>query len=87
MGLYLRASQTDLGHPADGNPMDPDRSPTKNETRRRVPTRRGHKVVLQPHGKSPDPSDADDVRSWLNTRPRPWAIDLFGRRRRVELGT
>ena len=42
-----------------------------------MPTRLGHRVALQPHSKSPDPSDLGAVRSWLNTRPRPWAIDLF----------
>ena len=49
----------------------------KTESRYRVPIRRGHRVVLQRHIKSPDPSDLDAVRSWLETRPRPWAIDLF----------
>ena len=51
--------------------------PTQPEFRYRLPTHRGHRVVLQPHSKSPDPNDLVAVQSWLGSRPRPWAIDLF----------
>ena len=43
----------------------------------RLPIHRGHRVTLPPHGKSPNPNDLATVRSWLSSRPRPWAIDLF----------
>ena len=50
---------------------------TENDSGRRVPSRRGERVVLQRHVSSPDPSDTDGVRAWLRDRPRPWAVDLF----------
>ena len=43
----------------------------------RVPAPRGSRITLGPHPGSPDPKDAGAVRSWLEGRPRPWAIDLF----------
>ena len=42
-----------------------------------LPKIRGHRTRLTPHPDSPDPNDAHAVRAWLETRPRPWAIDLF----------
>ena len=45
--------------------------------RYRLPTRRGYRVVLPRHHRSPHPSDLSAVQSWLNKRPRPWAVDLF----------
>lgn len=43
----------------------------------RVPVRRGPRIRLDPHSSSPDPNDKTQVRAWLESRPRPWAIDLF----------
>ena len=43
----------------------------------RVPAPRGSRITLDPHPGSPDPRDGGAVRSWLEGRPRPWAIDLF----------
>ena len=43
----------------------------------RVPVRRGPRISLNPHPSSPDPNDKDCVRNWLESRPRPWALDLF----------
>ena len=57
--------------------MNPAYTSPKTASRYRVPIRRGHRVVLPLHVKSPDRGDLDAVRSWLKTRPRPWAIDLF----------
>ena len=57
--------------------MNPAHTSPKTGSRYRVPIRRGHRVVLQRHNKSPDPGDLNAVSSWLETRPRPWAIDLF----------
>ena len=42
-----------------------------------LPKLRGHRIRLTPHPGSPDPNDENAVRAWLQTRPRPWAIDLF----------
>ena len=39
--------------------------------------RRGTRIGLEPHPESPDPSDGGAVREWLETLPRPWAVDLF----------
>ena len=39
--------------------------------------RRGTRVELEPHPDPPDPSDREAVREWLETLPRPWAVDLF----------
>ena len=43
----------------------------------RLPTSRGERIRLDPHPVSPDPNNRDAVRTWLESRPRPWAIDLF----------
>ena len=47
------------------------------QSRYRVKVRRGTRISLDPHPSSPDPTDRDSVRAWLDSRPRPWAIDLF----------
>ena len=39
--------------------------------------RRGKRIELEPHPETPDPSDGGAVREWLETLPRPWAVDLF----------
>ena len=52
-------------------------SAAQPEVQYRLPIHRGHRVVLQPHRKSPDPKDLAEVHSWLRSRRRPWAIDLF----------
>ena len=49
----------------------------KSNSRYRVSHRRGPRIDLNPHSDSPDPSDRDRVHAWLESRPRPWAIDLF----------
>ena len=43
----------------------------------RLPPRPGHRVRLKRHKESPDPDDTSAVRAWLESRPRPWAVDLF----------
>ena len=50
---------------------------TEHDSRYRVAVRRGPRISLNPHRKSPDPDDRECVRAWLESRPRPWAIDLF----------
>ena len=50
---------------------------TKHNSRYRVKVHRGQRISLNPHHWSPDPNDRNCVRAWLETRPRPWAIDLF----------
>ena len=65
--------------------IDPDRiGSTVNDSissasgsRYQVQVRRGPRIRLTPHPGSPDPNDTDAVRAWLESRPRPWAIDLF----------
>ena len=39
--------------------------------------RRGERITLEPHPEAPDPSDGGAVSEWLETLPRPWAVDLF----------
>ena len=50
---------------------------TEHDSRYWVAFRRGPRISLNPHRKSPDPDDRECVRAWLESRPRPWAIDLF----------
>ena len=50
---------------------------TSSDKRFRLPSRPGRRVKLDRHKRSPDPDDASAVRSWLRSKPRPWAIDLF----------
>ena len=42
-----------------------------------LPKVRGERIRLEPHTGSPDSHDQDSVRTWLESRPRPWAVDLF----------
>jgi len=49
----------------------------KSKSGYRVTHRRGPRIKLDPHRDAPDPGDGDRVRAWLESRPRPWAIDLF----------
>ena len=49
----------------------------QSKSRYRLAHRRGQRIDLDPHPNSPDPSDGERVRGWLESRPRPWAIDLF----------
>ena len=57
--------------------MDDRTEGTKSTSRYRVSHRRGPRIHLNPHRNSPDPGDRDRVHAWLDSRPRPWAIDLF----------
>ncbi len=43
----------------------------------RLPGRRGTRIKLDRHRRSPDPSDRYGIGDWMQSRPRPWAIDLF----------
>ena len=47
------------------------------DSRYRVAVRRGPRISLNPHRKSPDPDDGECVRAWLESRPRPMVLDLF----------
>ena len=58
---------------------------TISETHR-LPRQRGERVTLPRHPRSPDPDDPVAVRSWLASRPRPWAIDLFSGAGGLSLG-
>ena len=65
---YPRSADTNMSDRMDG---------TKRNSRYQVRFHRGQRISLNPHHSSPDPSDRNCVRAWLQTRPRPWAIDLF----------
>ena len=54
---------------------DPETSRTRSGFR--VPFRPRSRIDLKAHRRSPDPNDTDAVRAWLESLPRPWAIDLF----------
>ena len=60
-----------------GSAMNGSVDAAKRSSRYQVPVRRGSRISLNPHGSSPDPNDKIGVRKWLESRPRPWAIDLF----------
>ena len=49
----------------------------KRHSRYQVTVRRGPRIILNPHHRSPDAHNKNCVRAWLEGRPRPWAIDLF----------
>ena len=38
---------------------------------------RGTRIELERHPDAPDPTDGEAVREWLDSLPRPWAVDLF----------
>ena len=38
---------------------------------------RGTRIELERHPDAPDPTDGSAVREWLDSLPRPWAVDLF----------
>ena len=57
--------------------MHNDLVPTDSHEGFRLPSRPGQRVRLERHGHSPDPDNEIAARSWLNCKPRPWAIDLF----------
>ena len=50
---------------------------SESESRYRAKVRRGARIKLDPHPDSPAPNDREAVRKWLESRPRPWAVDLF----------
>ena len=56
---------------------DGDAETSKTRSGFRVPFRPGSRIDLKAHRRSPDPNDRDAVRAWLESLPRPWAIDLF----------
>ena len=43
----------------------------------RLPKQRGERIRLPTHPGAPDASDGALVRAWLDSCPRPWAVDLF----------
>ena len=43
-------------------------------------------VHLPAHPSSPDPQDLDQIRGWLASLPRPWAVDLFAGAGGLSLG-
>ena len=53
------------------------KSSANGGSRYRVRVRRGERIRLEPHPDSPDPNDGEAVRRWIESRPRPWAVDLF----------
>ena len=50
---------------------------TRANSRYWVAVRRGPRISLNRHHSSPNPNDKDCVRAWLESTPRPWALDLF----------
>ena len=52
----------------------------------RLPKQLGERVRLERHPVSPDPSDHEVVRSWLENRVGPWAIDMFSGAGGLSLG-
>ena len=52
-------------------------SSLEHQSRYRVRLHRGRRIRPSRHPNSPDPADREAIRQWLQTRPRPWAVDLF----------
>lgn len=52
----------------------------------RLPTRRGMRITLEANPMSPDQDDAKAIRRWLDSLPRPWAVDLFSGAGGLSLG-
>ena len=52
----------------------------------RLPTRRGMRVTLEANRESPDQDDAGSIRRWLDSVPKPWAVDLFSGAGGLSLG-
>ena len=53
---------------------------------RRIVRSRGVVIKLDRKATSPDPDDQDQVRDWLQTMPRPWAVDLYAGAGGLSLG-
>ena len=47
---------------------------------------RGTRISLPPRSGTPDPSNIVQVKDWLHTTPRPWAVDLFAGAGGLSLG-
>ena len=54
--------------------------------RRRVAHSRGTSIKLVRQPGSPDPADVEQVREWIQSTPRPWAVDLFAGAGGLSLG-
>lgn len=52
----------------------------------RLPTRRGKRVTLETNRESPDRDDVTSIRRWLDSVPKPWAVDLFSGAGGLSLG-
>lgn len=75
MPAFATVDKSDLGNHTAGVAVV--QSSTTTTGPYRLAARRGHRVALSRHSRSPDPTDLEEVRSWLSERPHPWAIDLF----------
>ena len=53
---------------------------------KQVPLVRRKSLKLPPYSELPDYEDLNSVRQWLQSRPRPWAIDLFSGAGGLSLG-
>ena len=52
----------------------------------RLPARRGMRVTLEANRGSPAQDDPESIRRWLDSLPRPWAVDLFSGTGGLSLG-
>ena len=59
---------------------------TATKGKRRITNTRGVSIELARKSGSPDPSDQDQVREWLHSLPRPWAVDLYAGAGGLSLG-
>ena len=66
-----------VGQPKMDEALGVPLNSARGQSRYGVKVRRGTRIALEPHPSSPDPTDRDSVRAWLEGRPRPWAVDLF----------
>ena len=59
---------------------------TPDQRSLRVRSSRGERIRLDPKPSSPNPEDKVQIREWLSSQPRPWAIDLFAGAGGLSLG-
>ena len=54
-----------------------DRTLSAGHSRPLVPTTKGARIRLPRHPNVPASGDHEQIREWIASKPRPWAIDLF----------
>ena len=59
---------------------------TVKKGKRRITNARGTSIALARRSGSPDPNNDSEVRRWLQSVPRPWAVDMYAGAGGLSLG-